>query len=169
MKEVIPGPPEQPFQNGSRGADIFLRPEVSLLEFLDSHLIGSEDRVTHVIMGPVTVKDSSFLFQPLLKRGSRKGCENGEGGKFDIVLLDKFDRLLKNIRGISIKPEDEGPLNTNLMALNRFDPFRQFFCVDKSFRDAVQILLEKRLKTDEERDETALSGLFEELFIQGNS
>jgi hypothetical protein len=76
VKEVVPGPPEQAFQNGSRGADIFLGPEVSLLQFPDSHLIGSEDRVTHVIMGPVPVKDSPLLLQPLLKGGSRKGSEN---------------------------------------------------------------------------------------------
>jgi hypothetical protein len=70
------GPPEQAFQYRPRGTDIFLCPEVSLLEFLDSHLFRLEDYMTHVIMGPVTVKNSFFLLQPRLKRGPWKGSEN---------------------------------------------------------------------------------------------
>jgi hypothetical protein len=56
------GTPEETFEYGSRSADIFLSPEVSLLEFLDRHLFRPEDRMTHVIMGPVMVKDSPLLF-----------------------------------------------------------------------------------------------------------
>jgi hypothetical protein len=76
VKEVVPGPPEQAFQNGPRGADILLGPEISLLEFLNGHLLWFEDHMTHVIMGPVMVKDSPFLCQSLLKRSSRKGCKD---------------------------------------------------------------------------------------------
>ena len=99
-------------------------PEVSVLELLDGHLVGSEDRVTHVIMGPVTVKDSSFLFQPLLKRGPRKRCENGKSGKFNIIFLDEVNGLFEDRGVIFIEPEDEGALNADLMVLNRLDPFR---------------------------------------------
>jgi hypothetical protein len=124
VKEVIPGPPEQAFQDGPRGTDIFLCPEVSLLELSDGHLFWPEDCVTHVVMGPVAVKDSSFLFQSLLKRGPGEGSENRKSGKFNIIFLNELNCFFKNGGVISIESKDERTLNPDLMMLNRFDPIR---------------------------------------------
>src|SRR4030042_4913713 len=96
------GSPDKAFQYRPRSTYIFLRPEVSLLEFLDGHLFGTEDHMAHVVMRPVTVKDPPLLLQPLLQRGPRKRGENRKGGKFDIVFLDKFDSFFKDARIISI-------------------------------------------------------------------
>jgi hypothetical protein len=120
---MIPGSPEQALQDGPRGADIFLGPEIPLLELSDRHLFWPEDCVTHVIMGPVAIKDSPFLFQSLLKRSPRKGSENRKSGKFNIIVLDELHGFLKDRHVIFIESEDEGTLNPNLMALNGLDPF----------------------------------------------
>src|SRR4030042_4554306 len=114
------GSPDKAFQYRPCEPDVCLAPEVSLLEFLDGHLFGSEDHMAHVVMRPVTVKDPPLLLQPLLQRGPRKRGENRKGGKFDIVFLDKFDSFFKDARIISIEPKDKGSVNANSMALNDF-------------------------------------------------
>lgn len=79
------------------------------MEFPDSHLSWLEDHMTHVIMGPVTVEDPPFLLQSFLEGRSWKGSENGEGGKFDIVLLNKFYRFSKNARVSPLNPKMKEP------------------------------------------------------------
>ena len=71
------------------------------------------------------VEDPPFLFQTVLEGSSWKGCENREGGKFDIALLDKFNRFSKDARIIPIETEDEGAVDAYLMALNDPDQIGQ--------------------------------------------
>jgi hypothetical protein len=114
----MPGAPKKAFQYRPRSANIFLCPEVSLLEFSNGHLFRFEDYVTHIIMRPVMVKNPPFLLQPALEGSSRKGRENRKGGKFDIIPLDKFNRFSKDARIIPIETEDEGTVDADSMALN---------------------------------------------------
>jgi len=46
------------------------------LEFLNRHPLGFEDHMAHIIVGPVVVKDPSFLFQPFLKKIDKLGVVN---------------------------------------------------------------------------------------------
>ena len=107
------------------------------------------------------VEDPSLLLQPLSKRSPWKGGENGKGGKLDIVFLDEFRCFFKDGWIISVKPEDEGAMDTDSVPLNGLDHFGQFFHMDKSFRSPIQILLEKGLKPNEERDTAAFLSLVE--------
>ena len=95
--------------------------------------------MAHVVMGPIAVEDPSLFLQPLSERSARKGGENGEGGKFDIVSLDKFNRSLKDSRIIPIKAEDERTVNANPVILNVSNQIGQFPCIHKSFRNIIQI------------------------------
>ena len=89
--------------------------------------------MAHIVMGPVTVEDPSFLLQPLLKRSPWKGGENRKGGKFDIVLLDEFDRFFKDVWIISIEPKDKGAVDADSMALNGLNQIDNSFACTNRF------------------------------------
>jgi hypothetical protein len=70
VEEMMFGSPEKTLQYGSRGTNIFLRPEVSLLEFSDGHLLWLEDHMAHIIMRPIVIENPIFFLQPLSKGSS---------------------------------------------------------------------------------------------------
>ena len=117
----MPGAPEKAFQYRPRSTNIFLCPEITLLEFLNGHPSRFENDMAHIIMRPVMVEDPPFLLQPVLEGSSRKGCENREGRKFDVIPLDKFNRFSKDAWIIPVETEDERTVDADLMALNGLD------------------------------------------------
>ncbi len=103
VKEVMSGPPEKALQYRAWCTGIFLRPQVSLLKLLDGHPLWFENHVAHIIMGPIMIEDPLFLLHSLPEWRSRKGCENREGRKFNMVLLNEVHRPFKNGWVVSIE------------------------------------------------------------------
>ena len=77
--------------------------------------------MAHVVMGPVVVEDPSLILQTFSKGRPRKWREDGEVGKLHVVLLNELHGAFKYRRIVLVKPEDEGPLDADLMGLDRLD------------------------------------------------
>ena len=118
------GSPEKAFQYGSGSTGVLLRPEVTLLKLLNRHLLGFEDDMAHVVVRPIMIDDSPFLFKPFSERCSRKGSEDGESRKFDIIFLNEFDRMFKDSWIIAIESEDERTVDADMMILDLFYQLR---------------------------------------------
>lgn len=121
-------------------------------------MAGLEYDILPVVPGPVPGHDPSFSLQVIVQASSRERSQVAVIHSREPILLHKLHRCPDGLGRISIKAEDEGPLDMDTPLMNPPDGFFVFPAQVDLLADGLKDLRGDGFKTNEQADATTAGG-----------